>query len=326
MRYLVRFPLFLLCLISSKAFTSSTLNHLHTPTITDANAPWLTGPLLAPSSTTIPRGHFNVQPYTFFNTVTGTYDKNGKFQSKDNAYALIERVIVQSGVTSFMDVQVLPTASYRFTRGQQSTQLDDMSFLVNFQLWKSLPGMQMPNVKVAFGASAPIGKYHKLDPDNYGIDASGNGSWKPFVTLALGRLYLLPNMQFLSARAVMTYITQTPVQVKGHNVFGGASDTKGTAYPGNVFWADIGLEYTLSRNWVVALDTYYQYVSKTRFSGNPGSSGTMTKAAGESYSFAPAIEYNFNINIGIIAGVWFSFKGKNTPKFINSVISANFYI
>ena len=326
MRLFTKILFVLTCITSSSAFAASLVNHLHTPKVSKENAPWFTGPLLAPGSDTVPPGHFNVQPFTFFSANTGSYDEKGKVQTATNSYAVIERIILQAGITDFMDAQLFPTFSHRFTRGAQSTQVDDMTFLVDLQLWRASAGTKMPNVKIALNASAPIGKYHKLNPNNYGTDASGSGSWQPSGMFFLGRLYQLPNSKFLSVRAAMNYTAQTPVKVRGLNTYGGAPDTRGTVYPGNVFWADIGMEYTLTRNWVVAIDAFYEYINKTRFSGNPGSSGTMRSLAGESFSLAPAIEYNFSINVGLIAGVWFTYKGKNTPRFIDGIISINIYI
>ena len=42
-------------------------------------------------------------------------------------------------------------------------------------------------------------------------------------------------------------------------------------------------------------------------------------------TYAPAIEYNYNENFGIIAGYWFSTKGKNSPDFKSYVLALNFY-
>ena len=94
---------------------------------------------------------------------------------------------------------------------------------------------------------------------------------------------------------------------------------------GTNFAALLGLELTLAKHWALALDIASTHTLKTRFKG-------VTKDAvgnhklGYSLSLAPAIEYNFNGNIGIIAGVWLTAFGDNTPDFINGVVAINIYI
>jgi hypothetical protein len=43
------------------------------------------------------------------------------------------------------------------------------------------------------------------------------------------------------------------------------------------------------------------------------------------YSLAPAIEYNWNIDLGVISGVWFTFAGKNAEAFASWVTALNYY-
>src|SRR5512143_3798240 len=42
---------------------------------------WWTGPLLAPNATTLPRGHFLIEPYLFDVIRYGRYDHDGNRQS-----------------------------------------------------------------------------------------------------------------------------------------------------------------------------------------------------------------------------------------------------
>ncbi len=111
----------------------------------------------------------------------------------------------------------------------------------------------------------------------------------------------------------------------GLNVYGGNTSTRGTAYPGNNFSVNVGLEYSLSQPWTLALDLLYIYQAKNRFSGHDG--GTpMTSPSSASYSLAPAIEYNFSDKIGLIGGSWFTVAGRNTAQYINWILALNIYI
>jgi hypothetical protein len=45
------------------------------------NDAWWTGPLLAPSANTLPRGHFLIEPYLYDVITQGSYDSKGTRQS-----------------------------------------------------------------------------------------------------------------------------------------------------------------------------------------------------------------------------------------------------
>jgi hypothetical protein len=46
----------------------------------------------------------------------------------------------------------------------------------------------------------------------------------------------------------------------------------------------------------------------------------------ESLSLAPAIEYSWSANFGMIAGVWFTAAGRNSTVFANGIVAINVYI
>lgn len=55
--------------------------------------------------------------------------------------------------------------------------------------------------------------------------------------------------------------------------------------------------------------------------GNPASVGLPSS---EQFSFAPAIEYNFTENFGIITGVWLSAFGRNSPRFRTGIVNIDY--
>ena len=146
-----------------------------------------------------------------------------------------------------------------------------------------------------------------------------------------------------------------PVHVKGINAYGGAKDTKGKIYPGNQFLQVLGLELSLTQRWALALDILNIYGNKTRFTGKKGTGATgsgspnnpgdfnpiipvnpfqtlipvpLVVVGGPSFnqfSLAPALEYNWNNNLGIIGGAWFTVAGRNTADFVQWVIAFNLY-
>ena len=200
---------------------------------------------------------------------------------------------------------------------------------LDFQLYYDTPGTWAPAVKLALKANAPLGKYQKLNPNDKGTDAGGGGSWNPAVGLVFSRLFHYTGVHFLAARLALLYAVPNSVHVKGLNVYGGGRGTHGTVYPGPFFTADLGLEYTLAQKWALALDVFYVHENHTRFKGTKGETNGIPNNMGgpssEQISLAPAIEYNWNANYGVIAGVWFSVAGRNAEEFINGVIAINIY-
>ena len=89
------------------------------------------------------------------------------------------------------------------------------------------------------------------------------------------------------------------------------------------FSCDIAMEYTLTRNWAFAADLFYVYSNKTKFSGT--TLAPIGRPSSEQLSFAPAIEYNWNINVGIITGAWVTLTGRNSSCFRGSVTAVNVY-
>jgi len=60
------------------------------------------------------------------------------------------------------------------------------------------------------------------------------------------------------------------------------------------------------------------YADGTHLTGTNAAGNFVNTRAGSSVSFAlaPAIEYNFTSNVGLIAGIEFSVAGRNTSSYI----------
>jgi len=54
-----------------------------------------------------------------------------------------------------------------------------------------------------------------------------------------------------------------------------------------------------------------------------GGSGVVATELGK--ALAPALEYNFSGNVGLIGGVWFPLSGKNTSHYMTYVLALNTY-
>ena len=120
-----------------------------------------------------------------------------------------------------------------------------------------------------------------------------------------------------------SYRIGTATFVKGYNAYGGGSKTRGKEYPGNSLFVGASIQYNLTQRWVFACDALYEHYNKDRFSGRTVK--RMTNPSSERFSIAPALEYNWSSNIGMIAGVWVSMAGRNTAQFVSGVLKVNTY-
>jgi hypothetical protein len=294
--------------------------------INPSNLPWLTGPLIAPTGTVVPVGHYSIQPYFTFNVNTGTYSPHWNAISSPNFYNVSLQVQVLIGITKWMDFQAFPLALYNNTQGQSSTRFGDLPLGFDFQLISANKYKWFPGIKLQLLETFPTGKYQKLNPKKLDTDVSGLGSFYTSADLVFYKVYHLSGVHYLSMTMSLGYTVFAPVHVKGLNVYEGGFKTRGKVYPGNSFNAILSFEYTFNEHWVLAIDNVYVHNNKNRFSGNPGFVAPGVPAvvgwpSTEQLSFAPAIEYNFSNRWGIIAGSWFSAAGRNSLEFRSGIFS-----
>ena len=292
--------------------------------------PWFTGPLLTPSGHIVPIGYFDLEPYLFITDIHERYDSEWHTRSVPKIFEVDPLLFTQIGLTEKIDFTITPGFFYARSQGRSTTQFDDLPLGFDFQLVKDLPDGWWPAVKLSINESFPTGKYQKLDPKKNGLDAAGSGSYTTSLGIVISRMFHLYQQHYLSSRLNFSYSIPSHVHVKGFNTYGGGFGTRGTVKPGNSFSLLMGLEYNLSLHWALALDIANVYGNKTTFSGKRGvtSTGATAKVGGPSFdqvSLAPAIEYNFNQSVGIIAGVWFTVAGRNTGQFTSGTIAINWY-
>ncbi len=316
--------------IFEKAESKDIITHIYK---TPANevSPWFTGSLLSPSAQTTPAKHGTIESYFGFFAFTGLYTKNWATKTFPNFYSTNLYISTSYGLTSFLDIGATLNVSYQFTQGQQSTQFGDIPFGIGIQLLTEDQNSWLPSIKLGLRATAPTGKYNNLNPNKLQTDSVGYGTWAPRSCLTVGKLLKLNSIHFLSYRVSFNYTVPTPVNAKNFTFYGGVPGTRGTIYLGNTFWTDLALEYNFNQKWAFALDLYYQHFNKNRFSGKtgfiaPGIPASLTYPSIDAFSLAPALEYNWSANVGLIGGVWFSVAGRNSARFLAGSLAINIYI
>lgn len=291
---------------------------------------WLTGPLIAPTGAVIPFGHFEIESYFYFNATTGAYNANWNSVSAENNFFTINpQILFFFGLTSWMDINITPQFSYNHTANQNSVHFGDFPVALDFQLMDPSYTPYFPGIKFTIRETFPTGPYQNLNPAKLLTDQTGQGTFATTFNLVLYDVYHLCKDHFLSTTYSAAYTVGTPVNVHGFNTYGGGYGTEGKILPGDIFQAIVSFEFTLTQNWALALDNVYTHTNASLFFGNPGKTLTGGVASigtpsSEQISFAPAVEYNFSSNLGIIAGCWFTACGRNSPIFRNAVVSINY--
>lgn len=336
MQFSYRFTL--LCCAVSLLFTHSSLSAKGVAKHPEAEAqpkkkepfPWLTGPLLTPPGHVIPNGHYDIEPYEFVTVNTGVYDKRWHAHSSEhNFYAINTQVVCQFGLPADFDVIFTPAWTYNHIEGASRWDLNDLNWGIDYQILNDKKDKWWPAIKLALRANLPIGRYQKLNPKKKGTDIGGTGSWFPAVAIAMSHLYWWGGHIFFAPRFNVQYAIPNSVHVKNFNAYGGGHHTNGRIIPGQNWQFLFGFELSFTQRWAFAADIEYFHVSKTRFKGRKGATDGVPNVVGlpssEQFSLAPAIEYNWSANYGVIAGIWYTFAGRNQIEFISGVIAVNIY-
>lgn len=287
-----------------------------------SDALW-TGPLLAPSAGCLPAGHVGASPYLIDGITNNIFNRNWNIVGRPEG----TRHNIQSitsctlGITDWFEVGITPSfATNIVDKGKNDTSLGvgDTSAKVQFALTKFHEGSWTPNSVIAIGGIFPTGAFDNLDvfPSN----GLGGGAYQAYIGACAQEYFWMPTGRILSARFGVIYnISQDDVHIKNTSVFGTTHGFRGHADPGNTCTAILGLEYSLTRHWVLASDFLYQHGDATRVRGsklptNFGEHSTPVKIdlpSNELFAVAPALEYNWNENWGIIGGCQIDIAGRN---------------
>ena len=304
----------LLLLISLPTFAESTSSR---QSLDDA---WWTGPLLAASASTLPRGHFLVEPYLFDVMTYGRIGADRSRVSTPHENDFGSQSYVLYGVTDRISAGVIPRFGYlKNSQGPSSPglQAGDLTLQAQYRLTQFQPGSWIPTLSFVVGETLPTGKYDRLD--QHPGDGFGAGAYTTILSLYSQEYFWLSTGRILRMRLDLSYSLSSRVGLQGVSVYGTGAGFSGHAQPGDSFTGDVSWEYSMTRNWVLAFDVVYEHDASTTVTGS------YSASSGDSWSlgFAPAIEYNFNSRIGVIAGTRLIPTGRNTSISVTPVAAIN---
>ena len=270
------------------------------------DARW-TGPLLASTAETLPKGHFYTEPY-FFDGISG-----GEHHPGTSGF-------YQYGLTDDWTVGMQPFFSLGTQRYNREVAVSDFKLLSQVRLSHFTPKHRVPSVALVTNLVIPTGKDDHLRALKRG---HGSGSFAPEIGVNAQQYFLLANGRLLRARINLLHDFPLRTRVTGRSVYGTGAGFRGHARPGAKTTAILGAEYSLRNEWVLAFDVEGDHWGKTRVNGRDASGLPANSSSPKSWNvgFAPAVEYNWSARAGAIFGVWIVPKGHNTDSSITPALA-----
>jgi hypothetical protein len=287
---------------------------------------WFTGPIFTPNPTTVSPGHPVIEPVLIASCTYGLYDDSWHTHSVSKMLSVGPYVDFQASFSEKVGVELIGFLVTNFRDGANSTHLRDTIFRMGFQVSNDQQDSWIPDFRILFQETFPTGKYDKLNPRKRDIDLTGNGAFETGLHFAFQKLFPLGATHCLSIRGDVGYFFPSLVSVQGLNHYTGLFNVKGKIRPGQVLRGYLTLECSISAQWNVCCETFYQYQQNGHFSGkvkakDDGSRAHVKVPATAQLLVAPEIEHTITPNVGIIIGSAATVFGKNAPAFYSAFVA-----
>ncbi len=293
----------------------------------DGIDPFYTGSLISPSPAVPKAGLLAVEPYVFYSINPGSYGPNGGFRSSANKTTALQTLtLLKYGITDHLSIELLPQSSWNFDqRGFDSgSQFGDLPVELEYRLLDQDKKTGKPSITASVGMNVPTGRYQNL----YGpADGSGSGTYR--VRLGLLAQSLLYGESQHPVRIRLYATGSVPVSGVGIHCFSAfGTDGSFNGYAESGLGGSVGasVEYSITQKIVFAFDVYHAYNLTSHVYGVEANGVSANSQSGnaDNTQIAPAIEYSFNDNFGIIAGVALTVQGDNTSSLVQPQIAFNF--
>ena len=293
----------LICSIPAGAHAQSYAERLD---VAMKEARW-TGPLLASTAETLPRGHFYTEPY-FFDGISGGHHNPGSSG------------FYQYGLAGNWTVGVQPFFSLGTRRDNRGAAIGDFKLLSQVRLSHFTAEHRVPSVALVTNLVVPTGKYDHLGALKSG---HGSGSFAPELGVNVQHYFLLKNGRLLRARINVLKDFPLRTHVTGRSVYGTGAGFRGHARPGSKTSVILGAEYSVTKEWVVAFEVERDQWGRTKVSGRNADGSLVEQISRRSWDvgFAPAVEYNWSERAGAIFGLWIVPKGHNTAASVTPAVA-----
>ena len=286
---------------------------------------WWTGPMLANTAETAPRGHYLFEPYLYDVRTHGVFAKDGTLHSAPHANSYGNLTYIVYGLTDTWGLGVIPTGGYNQWQSSTGFGFGDLTLQGQHRLTHFRPCRHVPTVSIAVQETLPTGKYDRLA--NRTASGFGAGAYTTNLAAYSQMYFWMPNHRILRMRLNLSESESSLVHIRDASVYGTMDGFRGSTKPGNAFSADAAFEYSVTRRWVLALDAIYRHGDAYQVRGHaiqsPEQPILMTAGSSDSVGFAPAVEYNLNSRVGILLGTRFIARGRNVEDTITPAIAIN---
>lgn len=278
---------------------------------------WWTGPMMANSAAALPQGHYLIEPYL--------YDVRSSHADSFGSLTYMEY-----GITDRLMAGIIPTFGYtRTTTGPDSARVGsgDLNLLAQYSLTQFQDDSATPAMALMVQETLPTGRYDQLG--HRPANARGEGAFTTTVQLNTQTYFWMPNGRILRMRFNIGRSFSRWTRVDNVSVYGTPAGFRGYARPGDSFAVNAAWEYSVTQHWVLAFDAAYRHTLGARVNGAVSAAGTFTPLiyrarSSASFGFAPAIEYNWRSNLGVLVGVRIFTGGHNNPTTVTPAIALNY--
>ena len=275
---------------------------------------WWTGPAIANSPSSLAPGHVYVESYLF----------DVKSPGSDG---IGSRTFLLYGLTDRLTVGLIPSFGFNKSNGGQSSSgvgLGDLALHAQYRLTSYSAGRWIPTTAVALEESLPTGRYDRLTRLN---DGFGAGAYTTSLSWYAQSIFWLPNGRILRSRVNLSRTFASRADVESVSIYGTPSGFRGSAHTGASLSVDSSWEYSLSRGWALAIDVLYRHGDKTDVYGSCGPRSVCSNSdPTDNVAVAPAVEFSWAANLGVLVGVRYIPNGTNTKSSVTPVIALSVLI
>jgi hypothetical protein len=290
---------------------------------------WWTGPMLAPSANTLPSGHFLLEPYLYDVVTAGAYNSAGTRVSAPHGNGFGSLTYALYGLANKFTVGMIPTFGYNQVSKEPNSGgvgVGDLSLQAQYRLHLLEEGRWLPTTSIAVEETLPTGKYDHLG--NRPTDGLGGGAFTTTIAVYTQTFFWMPNGRILRARLNFVPAFSRSVNVEDVSVYGTGQGFRGRAQPGSSSFVDLAAEYSMTRCWVLAMDATYRHQGNTLVKGynitDPNVPFSLNSGTGAAFGLAPAIEYNWKSNLGVLVGARPFPAGRNTARSGTPALAINY--
>jgi hypothetical protein len=284
-----------------------------------ASQQWFTGSLYAVSPALSRAGAIAIEPYAIYSRNTGRFDAEGRHQARsDGTDQAIFLTVVKYGLTDRLTIATTPAFTHSWNDVARSTGsgFGDLPVELEYRLQDGIIATGAPSITASIGVRLPTGAHDRL---RNALNGSGSGAWSARAGLLAQSLFNTGNSHAMRVRLYGSVsMPVASVSVHDASVYGTEAGFAGRVLPGASAEAGMSVGYGFNQRWVLALDLLYDTAQGFALDGTraDGSRSQTRSPTSSSFAIAPAIEYSWSADAGIIVGVALSAAGRNSASFI----------